>query len=292
MIPVQFDYAVASSLEEAVRYLEAHPQAHVLAGGTDLIPALTRRHLAPTGLVDLQRIPGLATIARANSGGMHIGALATLAAIAEDRDVRASYPALTEAIAGAGDPQIRNRATLGGNLAQHRSDGDLAAVLLALDASISITGPDGARTAPIDDLLAGSGQLRLDAAEIITAVDLPADAAGSAYEKVRDPASGYATCGVGALVRLDGAGRVAQCRLAVTGATNGVVRLLLLEADLIGQTSSSAAPTGEALQAQLANLPIAGDRNASAEYRAHLTSVLAQRALERAIARAAQSGAN
>ena len=286
MIPAQLDYIAAGSLDEAVGYLETHPEARVLAGGTGLLPALARRLLAPGTLIDLQYVPGLAAISPLPGGALRLGAMATLAAIAETRDLAGTHPALLDAIAGIGDPQVRNRATLGGSLAQLRPGGDLAAVLLACDAAITLTGPRGGRAATGDALLGGASRARLDAAEILTAVELPGECAGSAYERFRDLVGGYALCGVAALVRTAGDGTIGQCRLAVTGATAGVTRLTALEADLTGQASSAATLGSAALQAQIANLPFMDDRAASAEYRAHLTGVLAGRAIRRALERA------
>src|SRR5260370_281461 len=99
MIPVQFDYTTATSVKEAVKYLETHPNARVLAGGTGLIPALTRRRLTASALVDLHQIPGLAAVTPLGTGGVRIGALTTLAEIGDNADIGASYPVLAEAIA-------------------------------------------------------------------------------------------------------------------------------------------------------------------------------------------------
>ncbi len=286
MIPAQFEYATATSVNEAVRYLEAHPGARALAGGTGLIPALSRRRLTASALVDLQHIPGLAAMTPLDTGGVRIGALATLAAIVDREGMRAAYPVLAEAIASAADPQIRNRATLGGSLVLDHRGGDVAAALLALGASINVTGPAGDRVVAIDRLLSDLGAARLAPAEIVTSIDLPGDASGTAYEKIRNPASGFAICGIAALIRLGGEGAVSQCRVAVTGATAAVTRLLLLEESLTGQAASLATIAGSALAAQVATLAFAGDWPASAEFRAHLTRVLAVRAVRRAAERA------
>jgi carbon-monoxide dehydrogenase medium subunit len=293
MIPVQFDYATATSVTEAVTYLEAHPDARVLAGGTGLIPALSRGRLAATALIDLQHIPGLAAVTPLDAGGVRIGALATLAEIAGNPDICASYPVLAEAIASAADPQIRNRATIGGSLVLDRRGGDVAAALLALAAVINVTGPTGDRTVAIDTLLGGQEAVRLGQADIVTSIDLPSDAAGSAYEKFRNPAGGFAICGIAALLRLDRQRVVGQCRLAVTGATSAVtgatsavIRLPLLEANLIGQAASIATVSGDAFEAQWAALTFSDDWPASADYRAHLVRVLTPWALRRAAERA------
>jgi len=286
MIPAQFDFATATSVNEAVRYLEAHPGARVLAGGTGLIPALSRSQLTASALVDLQHIPGLAAVMPLDAGSVRIGALATLAEIAGNADIGTSYTVLAEAIASAADPQIRNRATIGGSLVLDRRGGDVAAALLALAAVINVTGPTGDRAVAIDTLLGGQEAVRLGPADIVTSIDLPSDAAGSAYEKFRNPAGGFAICGIAALLRLDRQRVVSQCRVAVTGATPGVIRLPLLEANLIGQAASVATVSSEAFEAQWAALTFSDDWPASADYRAHLVRVLTPRALRRAAERA------
>jgi carbon-monoxide dehydrogenase medium subunit len=286
MIPGQVDYATAHSVREAIGYLEAHPTARVLAGGTELIPALTRRLLTASALLDLQHIPGLADLTPLDSGGLRLGALATLAATAEIPAISTRYPVLAEALAATADPQIRQRATLGGSVLQRRSGGDVAAALLCLDAQVTIAGPAGERSVGSDTLLGAAGAGGLGPAEILTALELPpGDAAGSAYEKVRNPASGLALCGAAALLRVD-SGTVSHCRVAITGATASATRLLGLEALLVGEPATLATLTGERIAAEVATLTIAGDWPASAEYRAHLAQVLARRALRRAAARA------
>jgi carbon-monoxide dehydrogenase medium subunit len=279
MIPVQFEYATADSVQEAVEYLQAHPAARVLAGGTALLPALSRRRLTPLALLDLQHITELGTITRQPSGALRIGALAPLVVITEQPGIDTSYPALVEAINAIGDPQIRNRGTLGGNLALNNAPADAAAALLALGATVTIAGPESPRSGPIETL-------QLAPSDVITFIDLPEEAPGSAYEKFRNPASLYAICGVAALVRLAANGTVSQCRIAVTGATTGLTRLALLEEDLVGRPSASVAPGDEAFQAQLSQLTFTDDWVASAEYRAHLTQVLTIRSLQRAADRA------
>ena len=286
MIPVQIDFAAAHSVEEAVRLLQAHPNSRAIAGGTDLIPALSRRQLTAGTLIDIQHIPGLEAITSTNVGGIRIGALTTLASIVNRPDLAAAYPVLAEAVAVVADPQIRNRATLGGSLLQSRPGGDLAAALLALDASIDVTGPAGMRSVSIDALLSEAKASMLEPAEIMTSIVLPGGAVGSAYEKFRDPASGFALCGVAVLIQLDGAGTVTKCRMSVTGATKSIVRLRVLEASLTGQISPAFSFGDKAKSAQIAALDLSAARPASTEYRAHLTGVLAQRAVSRALERA------
>jgi carbon-monoxide dehydrogenase medium subunit len=215
---------------------------------------------------------------------VRIGALTTLDEIDDKAGICASYPVLTEAIASVADPQIRNRATLGGSLFPDRAGGDIATALLALGASVNAAGPNGERTISIDTLLGGSGSGRLGPADIVTSIDLPVGAPGGAYEKVRNPASGFAICGVAALLRVD-FGVVSHCRVAVTGTSAGATRLLGLEAKLLGEPATLATVTSEMIAAEVETLTFAGEWPASAEYRAHLARVLAMRAVRRAAER-------
>jgi carbon-monoxide dehydrogenase medium subunit len=217
--------------------------------------------------------------------------MAPLVEIAEHPGIGEAYPGLTEAIAAVGDPQVRNRGTLGGNIAQDSAIGDAAAALLAIGATVTISGPGGDRSEPIDAVFTPTGGFQLNPAEIITFVELPANARGSAYEKFRNPASTYALCGVAALVRLAADGTVSQCRIAVTGATGTLRRLAVLEADVLGRPAASVTPGSGALQTQVESLVFSDDWMASADYRAHLTAVLAARSLQRAAARASQQAA-
>lgn len=285
MIPVQFDYAAATSVEEALRFLATHPGASVVAGGTDLIPALSRRRIAPSALLDLSGLSSLASIEPLLSGGMRLGALVTLSEMAADMALVRDYPALADAAAVIADPQVRNRATVGGSLAQTGAGGDLAAALIAVGASASVAEAGGSLTIPVDVLVAEP----LDAARIITGVDLPAPAPGSAYEKLRHPGSGYALCGIAAFVQLRADGTVGACRLAVTGATAVTQRLAVLEAAIGGQPGTSIEVPVDVLHRQQQSLQFVDDHAASAQYRAHLTGVLAGRALRRAALRAAGS---
>ena len=285
MIPVQFDYTAPERLADALQLLKARGGAWALAGGHSLLLDLKRRRVAPTLLVDLRNIPELRGIRRAAAGGLDIGAMATYSELIASEDVRKDYPALGEAVASLGDAQVRNRATIGGSLAYNDPAADLPAIALVLEAVIETVGSGAGRAIPAEDFLVGALKTVLGPGEIITAVHIPAPVAGtgSAFEKFKCPATGAALCGVAAVVtRGNGDG---VCRVAVTGAADHAVRLRKVEAALTGQR-----PTAEniAAAAQVVDeaLTYVSDFHASAEYRAHLTRVLAGRALTRAAERA------
>lgn len=294
MIPVRFDYAAPASLDEAVALLEKNgPSAQVLAGGHDLLPKMKLRQLSPGVLVDLRQIPGLRQIEqRSGPDGvpyLYLGAMVTCAELAAHAVVQANARVLIEAAKSIGDVQVRNVATLGGNLACGDPAADLAAAALAIGLVVHTIGPHGSRAIGADEFFVGPNQTALSAGEIIKEVSLPLAPArsGSAYEKIKHPASGYPLCGVAAVVTLSDRETVASCRVGLTGAATHPVRLREVENALTG-----AGPTPREINsvAQLADagLTFISDLGASSDYRANLARVLTKRALTRAVDQAEQ----
>ncbi len=278
-------YYSPDSLTEAITLLGS-ADARPLAGGYSLLIEPQRSKLGGA-LVDLRRIGDLVGVTQGQGGEVTIGAMTPLAAIAAASAVQQSYAALAEAAASVGDAQVRNRATLGGNLAQSDAGNDLPAAILALGGLLHVQGAREERIVAASDFFTGPGQTALAAGELITAVTLPAPTgrSGSAYEKMKHPATLYAICGVAASVSLDANGAVEACSVAVTGAAEYPTRLKSVESALTGKT-----PTGDAIAAAAQGagegLSFRSDLFASADYRAHLTRVLTQRALTRALAQA------
>jgi carbon-monoxide dehydrogenase medium subunit len=197
MYPAKFDYYRASSVAEAVALLQEHGDAKILAGGHSLIPAMKLRLATPAALIDIGTIGDLRGIGMVD-GAVRIGAMTTYAEVARStRD-----HALHDCCAHVGDAQVRNRGTVGGSLAHNDPSGDMPAVALALEATLEIAGPDGVRYAAADEFLTGLFETTLSDTEILTAIHFPNDIGGSAYEKVANPASGYAVAGVAAAVNL------------------------------------------------------------------------------------------
>jgi carbon-monoxide dehydrogenase medium subunit len=275
-----FDYAAPSRLDEAVTLLSGTPGARVIAGGSQLLVEPSRSRLSAALLVDLRKVDALTGVG-VTAAGARIGAMTTAAAIAANAEFGGGYKALVEAAAQVGDPQVRNRATVGGAIAGNDPAADLPAALIALGAEVEIAGSKGTRSAPVEKVL---GAIAAD--EILVAVRLPVAAArsGSAYEKIRHPATFYALCGVAASVTLDADGRVSACRIAVTGAA-APARANAAEAALGAQSPTAAAI--ELASARVTDgLALRGDAFGSPEYRGHLARVLAARALTRAVERA------
>jgi aerobic carbon-monoxide dehydrogenase medium subunit len=286
----QSAYAAPAKLEEAVLLLANNPGSHVLAGGQGLLVEPRRSQIAGSFLVDLRKVTGLSGIEPAADGGLLIRALTTLGAIAASDLVRKACPVLADAAGLVGDAQVRNRATLGGTLAEADPGSDLAPVLLVLGSVFHITGPEGSRGVQAEEFFRGPGRTALSATEVITGITIRSMpwglSAGAAYEKMKEPATLYALCGVAASVTLSAPGLIGRCRVAATGSTEYPVRLQAVERALTG-----ARPDPDALRAAASR---AGEHTtfrdtfyASSEYRAHLTRVLTERVLQRALARAA-----
>lgn len=285
MISAQFDYVAPETLEEAIAQLNQGEDTKVVAGGTNLVTDLKRRRLAPSKLVDLRKVTNLREISRASDNSLRIGAMTTCADIADNAEVLEDYPALAEAANGIGDQQVRNRRTIGGSLANNDPAADLPAVALAFEATITIAGPEGSREISADKFLGGPHQTALSPGEILTAVRFPArqPASASAYERFRNPASGNAVCGLAVMIEKSHDGTIGKCRAAVTGASAHATRLRRVEGALEGKEPSADNIAEAARQVTGEGLEYSSDLQASAEYRAHLTQVLTERAITRAI---------
>jgi carbon-monoxide dehydrogenase medium subunit len=283
----QSAYAAPMRLNEVVTLLADNPGSRILAGGQNLLVEPNRSHIAGSLLVDLRRVAGLSGI-QAADGGLRIGAMTTIGTIAASELVRKVCPVLAEAAELVGDAQVRNRATLGGAIAEADPAGDLIPVLLVLSADFDIAGPGQSRSVQADGFLTGPNGTTLSAAEVITAVTIPAPApsTGAAYEKMKDPATLYALCGVAANITLSAKGLVTQCRVAVTGSTEHPVRLPEVEAAVTGSQPSDSSLANAA--SRIDGPAYRGNFYASSEYRAHLTRILTGRALRRAAARVVQ----
>ena len=280
MYPTQFEYQRPTSVQEAVTILAGNPDAKVLAGGHSLLPAMKLRLAMPGTLVDIGRIDALRGI-RVNGGSATIGAMTTYVEIEDSAELAKAFPIIAETVRIVGDPSVRSRGTLGGSLAHSDPAADFTAVMLALGASVRATGSNGEREVSADDLFVDLLTTSLEADEILTSISVPAlNGAGGAYEKHAHPASGYAVVGVAAVVKVEG-GKVSSARIAVTGATSKATRATAAEQALIGQPANAESIAAAAAKAA-DGLEINGDVYASADYRTHLVTVLAKRALTRA----------
>ena len=285
MFPSDFEYAAPATIQEALDLLSQNPEAKVLAGGHSLLPTMKLRLASPAMLVDIGKIPELKGI-RAN-GSVTIGAYTTYHELETSQELAQRVPMLVECAKNIGDPQVRNRGTIGGALAHSDPAADMTAVVLALGADIKAVGPNGERTIAVDNFFVDMLQSALEEGELLTEITVPqmSGKVGMAYEKFKHPASGYAIVGVAALVQLDDSGTISACRIAVTGAGPKAQRATAAENLLLSHQATSDEIAAAAAQAS-SGLDFIGDISASEEYRAHLTQVLAKRALTKALERA------
>lgn len=287
MFPSPFEYQAPASLDEALALLSQHgDRAKVLAGGHSLLPLMKLRLAAPELLIDIGRIPELAGIREAD-GGLVIGAGTTYRMVQDSALIRERFPLVREAAEVVGDQQVRNRGTIGGALAHADPASDMPAVMLALNAELTLVRQGGRRTLPIGEFLVDALTTALQPGELLTEIRLPALPArsGTAYVKYPHPASGYAVVGVAAVLALDAQGRCSDVRVGITGASSKAYRARAVEQALAGQ-----APTEQniaaAAERAAEGVEMNSDLFASAEYRAHLTRVFARRALALAAQRA------
>jgi carbon-monoxide dehydrogenase medium subunit len=287
MYSANFDYHRARSLADVHRLLAANPGAKLLAGGHSLIPLMKLRLAAPPAVVDIGRIAELRGIARSGDT-IRIGALTTHAEIAASADVQKAAAALAEAAGVVGDPAVRSRGTIGGNIAHADPASDLPTALVALDARIVVVGPSGERTIPAEGFFTGIMTTTLAADEVLTAIVVPAAARGegSAYVKFSHPASRYAVIGVAASLVV-GNHQCSAARVAVGGLVPSARRAASVEKALVGKDLETAAIAAAAAKvgADLGG-EVSGDIFASASYRKAVAPVYVKRAIAAAAARA------
>ena len=286
MYPAKFEYYRATTLQEALDLLRAHPQARVLAGGHSLLPMMKLRLAMPEALVDIGRITELAGVERVN-GAIRIGALTTHHTLESSDVLRAHCPLLAEAASQVGDRQVRNRGTIGGNLAHADPASDLPAVILALEGVLHIAGPDGNRQVNAADFFVDLLTTALQPGEILTAIEVPALGArtGSAYLKFEHPASSYAVCGAAAIVTLAPDGTCERARLCFNGVTATPFDAAAVADALAGQALDDAT-IDRTVEERLTIEDPMGDLFASGPYRVQLAKVYGKRALKLARDRA------
>ena len=282
MIPTTFDYHRATSVEDAIRKLQ-DTGGKLLAGGHSLLPLMKLRLSEPSALIDIARIPGLTGV-REVEGQIDIGAATVHHDVASSAVLQQKCPIVSDAAGEIGDPQVRNRGTLGGSLAHADPSADYPAVMLAIDASVLITGPNGSRTVKASDFFQDLFTVDLTTDEVITGVRF-APLKTAAYAKLHQRASHYAIVGVGVGLEVKG-GTIQAARVGLTGASSHAFRMTNVEQALAGQPLS--AKTIE-VASQLAGEGIAdvnADIHASETYRRAMIPVFTKRALERAASRA------
>ncbi|MCP5111211.1 MAG: xanthine dehydrogenase family protein subunit M, partial [bacterium] len=275
--------AAPKTLGEALALL-AEDGAKALAGGMSLSPLMKLRLAAPAKVVDLSRIPELKGI-RMNSEALHIGALTTHADVEGSALVRSECPLLAETAGQIGDLQVRNAGTLGGSVAHNDPAADYPATLFALGARAKVASIGNPRTVPLNELLVDTMMTSLEPGELITEIIVPVEETntGTSYQKMKQPASGFAIVGVAARVRKSN-GVIDWARVGVTGLSGAGFRATAAEERLAG-----AAGSAEDIQNAAATVADGVDANsdihASADYRKHVATVYAARAIQAALQR-------
>lgn len=283
MIPADFDYIRAASVDEAVTALAEHgDEAKVLAGGHSLLPLMKLRLAYPEVLVDIGRVPELRGV-RDDGDALVIGAATTHQDVVDSELVRTHCPVLGEATAMVGDPQVRHRGTIGGAVAHGDAAGDLPAVMVALEAQVILRGPSGERTVAATDFFVDYLETAADDDELLTAVRVPKLGQGWSgnYQKFNRVAQAWAIVGVCALVHRRN-GSITEARVGLTNMATTPVRATATERALAGASvdvDAVRAAAGHA--AEGTDAP--ADLNAQPDYREHLARVLTGRAVERAL---------
>jgi carbon-monoxide dehydrogenase medium subunit len=286
MFPTEFTYAAPATLAEAVQLMQG-ADAKPLAGGQSLLPLMKLRLASPGQLVDLRRIGELRGI-REDGDAIILGAMTTYLTALKSPVLARRAPLVVEATRVVGDMQVRARGTVGGSLAHADPGGDMPAVMLALNAQVAIAGPAGTRVLPVTSLFTGLMETAIQPNELLTAIRFQAidtPQTGSAYAKHHHPASGYAVVGVAVIVRRGADGACQEARVAVTGAGEHAMRATGVEQALVGKQLDDAT-ISQAATFAANGLDLLSDSYASADFRAHLAQVYAQRALATAAQRA------
>jgi carbon-monoxide dehydrogenase medium subunit len=283
VISSAFEYSRATSLDDALAKLQAsNGDGKFIAGGHSLVPLMKLRLSEPKALIDIARIPGLSGI-REKDGKIEIGAGTVHHDVASSALLEKACPALAQCAGEIGDPQVRNRGTLGGSLAHADPAADYPAVMLALDAEIQLKSAKGSRVVKAADFFQGLFTVDLAPDEIIVGVQI-APVKSAAYVKLRQRASHFAIVGVGAAVDVK-AGVIQSARVGVTGASSHATRLTDVEKALAGKPATAATIETAAKGAGAKLQDVNSDIHASAEYRRAMVEVFTGRALKAALAR-------
>jgi carbon-monoxide dehydrogenase medium subunit len=286
MIPPAFDYHAPRTVGEAVALLGSlGSDAKLLAGGHSLLPMMKLRFAQPAHLIDLNRIDSLRGI-REDGATIRIGAMTVENDLITSPALQARVPLLPEAAALIADPQVRNRGTIGGDIAHGDPANDHPALSLALDASFVIAGPNGERTVKADDFFLGLYTTALAEDEILVEIRVPAftPKTGWGYEKLKRKTGDWATAGAAVVLRLDG-GTVSYARIGLTNVGPTALRATDAEAALVGRRLDDAS-IDAAAAAAMAICDPAEDLRGDREYKTAMAGQMVRRAIRAAAARA------
>ena len=287
MIPAAFDYHRPASLDEAVALLARHGgAAKVLSGGMSLLPVLKLRLGSYAHLVDINRIPGLDAI-REEGGFLKIGAMTRQAALARSDLIRTKYPVLGDAVPLIADPLVRNRGTIGGNVANGDPGNDQPAIMLALGASFIVRGAKGERSIAANQFYKALYTTALAADEILTEIRIPVPPArsGGAYLKLKRKVGDFAAAAAAVQLTLAANGSVERAGIGLTNAGPVPLEAVAAAKFLAGKKPDEKTIAEAARLAASISAPSA-DRRGSVEYKREMARVLTARALRKALERA------
>ncbi|HKF41412.1 MAG TPA: xanthine dehydrogenase family protein subunit M [Candidatus Acidoferrum sp.] len=280
MIPPSFEYLRPKSISEAIQMLQQHgDDAKILSGGQSLIPMMKLRLARPGILIDINRIAGLSHI-KEEGGFLKIGGLTREAELESSPLVRSKYPILADTTHVIADPQVRNLATVGGNLAHGDPANDHPATMIALGAEVLANGPKGERVIPIEDFFVSLFTTALKPDEILTEIRVPIPQArsGGAYQKLERKVGDFATAAVAVQLTLDAQGACQKAGIGLTNVGATPIKARKAESSLQGKKLDDAA-IAEAAQLAADQAEPGADLRGPAEYKKGLVKELARRAL-------------
>jgi aerobic carbon-monoxide dehydrogenase medium subunit len=286
MIPGAFSYHRPATVADAIKLLaDLGDDARPLAGGHSLVPMMKLRLATPAHLVDLHAVAGLKGIKR-DGNKLKIGAMTTQHELLASEEIAKSLPVLHETALLIADPQVRYRGTIGGNVANGDPGNDLPALMMTLDASYQLQGPNGAREVAASEFYQGAYFTALEPGEILTSITVPVPAAGHgyAYDKLKRKVGDYATAAAAVVLTMSG-GKVSSCAIGLTNLHETPLLAADAASAVIG-TSLDAASLKKAAQAAEAIMSPAADARGPVEYRKHVGGIMVMRALQRAAGRA------
>jgi carbon-monoxide dehydrogenase medium subunit len=287
MIPAPFDYHRPGTLDEAIGLLARYGDAaKVLSGGMSLLPTLKLRLGSYAHIVDINRIPGLEYV-KEEKGSLRIGAGTRQATLERHELVKTKYPILAEAVPLIADPLVRNRGTIGGNLANGDPANDWPAIAIALGAELVAKGRSGERVIPANRFYKSLYTTELKSDEILVEIRIPVPPAksGGAYRKLKRKTGDFAAAAVAVQLQLDGKGAVQRAGIALTNAGPTPIDAVAASKFLTGKIPDEKTIAETAKLAAEAGSPSA-DRRGSVEYKREMARVLATRALRAAVERA------
>ena len=286
MLLKQVGYYRPETMEEAIGLLQANGRARVLAGGQSLLNVMKHRIASPEVLVDLGGLAELGYVVTEDDGSTRIGAMTTYDDLENSDELRRTHPIVAEVAGGLVDQQVRNRGTIGGNLCYSDPTSNLPPLMVALDATMVVIGPEGERRVPAENFFQGAYNPGLAPGELLAAVRLPASSpgAGHGYVSLRVSAHGWGIVHAAAAVVLED-GAVADARVALGCVADRPVRASSMEDALRGE-----APTPEAVRDAAEGvgegLDPVSDAHASGTHRRRMAEVMARRAVVQAVERA------